>query len=463
MDHPNLIFFGVDSLSAKRMSMYGYGRLNTPHISEFFSNGAVFENCFSPSIPTTPGYASMLTGMDCFSTNIVALRHIGGIADGIKTLPEILSENGYETSCVGYEHFRGFDNYFKFAGWGSWAEGRSRKAENLNEAALPELARLAGNNNPFMLFMRHMDPHSPYLPPEPFDRMFYQGDEFDKKNKSLEPVYNFKPFADYVRSWFPPGCSDAEYIAAQYDSAIAYMDACVRAIFEKIKNLGLMKNTVVVFTADHGETLCEHDCFFDHHGLYETNLRVPLAFWRDGIFKSGARFGGICCLKDVTPTVLSLMGIKTEINFDGRDLSPLFYGSKIKKANEIYLTEATWMRKHGLRTPEWKYIEALEPDFHYFPPEELYDLINDPDEKNDLAAARPEVVKKLKTKMRRFIKKREIETGRTAPIYTNTDWSGHGRTFESSDDAYNTLKIGDPAVAKKLNGRNFERIPFKKP
>ncbi len=81
MKKPNLLFFGIDSLRSDFMSLYGYHRLTTPHIDAYLKEDAlVFDHCISPSIPTTPGYASMLTGMDCFGTNVVALRHKGDIA-----------------------------------------------------------------------------------------------------------------------------------------------------------------------------------------------------------------------------------------------------------------------------------------------------------------------------------------------------------------------------------------------
>ena len=171
----NLILLGIDSLRRDRMSLHGYDRLTTPHIDRWAEGGTMFENCFSPNVPTTSGYGSMLTGMDLFSTTLVALRHKGGFAEGIKTLPEVLAENGYETTCVGFKGniaSRGFHNYIEFSGWGRWDQRPSRKAENLNSVALPELKRLAGGDKPFFLFLRHMDPHSPYLPPAPYDRMF---------------------------------------------------------------------------------------------------------------------------------------------------------------------------------------------------------------------------------------------------------------------------------------------------
>ena len=203
---PNLIFFGIDSIRADHMSLYGYHRLTTPHMDKFARGGAVFENTFSPHIPTTPGYSSMFTGMDVFGTDVVALRHEGPLGDHVKTLAEVLGENGYNTTCVGFsgnQASRGFQNYIDFSGWGSWEEGRSHKAENLNAVAIPELKRLAGEDQPFFLFMRHMDPHSPYLPPLPFERMFYDGNELDTDNHSLDEVMEVQAVLRLFRELVP--------------------------------------------------------------------------------------------------------------------------------------------------------------------------------------------------------------------------------------------------------------------
>ena len=97
MAKQNLILFGIDSLWSDHMSCYGYNRLTTPHIDKFATQGVLFENTFSAHIPTTPAYASMLTGMDCFSTDVVALRHRGGLTEDVTTLPEILSAEGYQS------------------------------------------------------------------------------------------------------------------------------------------------------------------------------------------------------------------------------------------------------------------------------------------------------------------------------------------------------------------------------
>jgi arylsulfatase A-like enzyme len=125
---------------------------------------------------------------------------------------------------------------------------------------------------------------------------------------------------------------------------------------------------------------------------------------------------------------------------------------------EMYITEATWMRKHGWRTPEWKLIVALEPDFHFKPPIELYNLVKDPEEYDNVAESEPEVVKFLTDRMNAHIAKREAETGRQNPVITNaTQWNGFGKAFESSEEAYNTMHIGDVGRAQRLQALAKEK------
>lgn len=456
----NLLILGIDSLRADHMSLYGYNRLTTPHMDKLAAGGATFEKAISPHIPTTPGYGSMFTGMDVFGTDVVALRHEGPMGDHVKTMAEVLGDAGYNTTCVGFSGnpaSRGFQNYIDFSGWGSWEERPSRKAENLNDVTIPELHRLAAEDKPFMLFLRHMDPHSPYLPPRPFDRIFYGGDEFDPNNHSLDPVMTFAPFCDYFASWFPPGCKDKDYIIAQYDGAVAYMDACIANIFASMQSLGLWENTLILIHSDHGETLYDHDCYFDHHSMYDPTLGVPLVFHQPGVVPANLRIPDYVGLKDVMPTTLDLLGVKTDIKFDGRSLVPLMQGKKLPVQDEYYITEATWMRKHGWRTPEWKYIHALEPDFHFKPEIELYNLVDDPEEYNNLAEQRPDIVAEMEERMQAHIAKRESETGRKNPIYTNLNWHGMGVQFESSQQVYETMHIGSPKAAQELQDKELQK------
>ncbi len=464
----NLVLFGVDSLRADHMSCYGYPRLTTPHIDRLAGEGVLFERNYSAHIPTTSAYASMLTGLDAFSTTVVALRHKGGLPDHVVTLPEILGEAGYETSCVGFSgnaSSRGFGTYLDYPAWGSWSEGRSPKADRLNDVALPELERLAAGDRPFFLFLRHMDPHAPYLPPEPFERMFYSGDELDPANRSMEPVMAFKPFCDFFADWMPPGITDADYVTAQYDGAVAYMDAAIQRILTRLDELGLRDDTLVVLNGDHGETLYEHECWFDHHGLYENTLHVPLILRLPGRLPEGRRVAGYGLHQDLVPTILQLLRVRgVKIDFDGASLLPLIDGRRTSNAAEFYITECTWMRKHGWRTPQWKLIVALEPDFHFKPEVELYNLVEDPLELRNLAPREKGVAAALRERLESWVERREAETGRVNPMYTNLDWHGsrtHQGPFTSSQQAYDTLHIGSVGAADRLQAGSRKRAAKK--
>ena len=457
---PNILLIAVDSLRADHMSCYGYPRNTTPHIDRFAEQGTLFEQTFSPHIPTTSAYASMLTGQDCFSTQVVALRHRGGMTRKVKTLAEILRAEGYRTCCVGFSGnpaARGFEKYLDYEGWGSWSEGRSPKAQNLNDVAQPQLDRLVRiGQKPFFMMLRHMDPHAPYLPPAPYERMFYHGNERERRNKSMKPVLAFKPFADFFRAWMPPGITDKDYVIAQYDGAVAYMDACIQSIFNQLETLGILDNTIVVFNGDHGETLYDHECWFDHHGLYEPTLHVPLIIRYPKKVPAGRRVQGYNQHKDLVPTILELAGVRNQLKFDGQSLMKLVRGRRASFASEFYITECTWMRKHGWRTPQWKLIVALEPDFHFKPPVELYNLVEDPGEERNVARQHSDIVQSLRERMDRFIQKREIETGNRNAMHTQGNWHGHENVgpFKTSQHAYDTMHIGDPTQAARLQNRS---------
>lgn len=119
------------------------------------------------------------------------------------------------------------------------------------------------------------------------------------------------------------------------------------------------------------------------------------------------------------PTVLDLLGFSRDlgrIQFDGKSVVPLMKGQGDALRSEFYITECTWQRKRGWRTPQWKYFEALEPDFHGKPERELYDLVNDPGELHNLAEEQPDVCRLLHERMCQWVQTRVEQTGKPDPI-----------------------------------------------
>jgi arylsulfatase A-like enzyme len=230
------------------------------------------------------------------------------------------------------------------------------------------------------------------------------------------------------------------------------MDICLRRIFTQLETLGILDDTIVVLNSDHGETLYDHECWFDHHGIYDNTLKVPLIIRYPARLPKGLRVPGYNQHMDLVPTLMELAGLDPGIRFDGQSLMQLVSGRVPSFASSFYITECTWMRKHGWRTPEWKLIHALEPDFHFKPEVELYNLIQDPDELVNVAGRHGDLVALLERQMQDHIARREREVGKRNPILNQPGWHGHKGIdyFTSSQQAYDTLHIGDPSQARKL-------------
>jgi arylsulfatase len=428
----NVLIIAIDTQRADHLSCYGYPRLTSPHLDRFASQGALFETAYSTHIPTHPGYTTMFSGKDAFAHQIVSQGGKVDLAPDVRVLAELLAERGYFTGAadnLGRWFDRGFEAYEVFR----WAqEGTEfRKAEAVNERLLPLLDRAAAETRggapggrPFFLFAHFWDPHTPYLPPAPFSRMFYAGDERDPANRSMDPVFAFEPFSLYFQQWMG-GVTDIKFPVAQYDAEIAYVDAALNHVFHRLEALGLADNTLVIVTADHGECLDDHVCWFDHHGMYEENVRVPLLVRLPGRIPAGRRLRGFATLMDVAPTVLAAVGLEdlaAREQMQGISLWPQLTAARASRVarDAMYLTECTWMRKRAWRTREWKLIQGLEPDIHDFPPFELYHLGDDPQEQRNLAEERPEVVEQLRRRLERHAAKRLKATGRPDPILTQS-------------------------------------------
>ncbi|NUQ02013.1 MAG: sulfatase, partial [Armatimonadetes bacterium] len=166
-------------------------------------------------------------------------------------------------------------------------------------------------------------------------------------------------------------------------------------------------------------------------------------------------FGGLCLHQDLVPTLMELMAVDAGVEFDGRSLAAVWRGEVASHYSECYITECTWMRKEGWRTPQWKLIRALEPDFHFKPEIELYNLVTDPLELNNVAEQEPGVVEALTNRMRAWVAQREQAKGITNPMYTNLKWTGVKEgPFQSSQEAYDTQYIGSAKQAAKLQAGN---------
>jgi arylsulfatase A-like enzyme len=146
---------------------------------------------------------------------------------------------------------------------------------------------------PFFLYLRYGDPHTPYAAPSPFAEMFYDGDPTMKNRGSLDEFYE-RPLKSYlIDDWLTPVArdlpgaqgsriEDIEWCRAQYDAEVRFVDDGVAALLAHLEQRGLTENTTVIIVGDHGESLGEHGIYFEHHGLYDCTIRPPLIIRRPG-------------------------------------------------------------------------------------------------------------------------------------------------------------------------------------
>jgi len=427
----NVLLLCLDTLRAQSMSCYGHRYPTTPFLDRLAAQGTLWETFLAPHIPTHPGHTTMFTGKDVLTHQIVTQGGSVELDPNVRPLAEILSDAGYFTAAadnLGRWISRGFEIYEGYS-WASSPNG-CRKAEAVNQTALRVLQHCTTQDRPWFAFLHYWDPHTPYAPPPPFDRMFYAGDEYDPANRSMDPVFACEPFTYYFRQWMGREnpetgewelWTDRRFANAQYDSEIAYLDATLQVLWNYLDEKGLVEDTLLVITSDHGEELDEHALWYDHHGLYETNLHIPLILRCPGVIPAGQRLGGLATHKDLAPTILDYLG-RSELaeaeGMEGKSLKPLIdSGSHEGTTDCVYLTENAWMKKKGLRTREWKFIwETGEtPPVYEKDGPELYYLPDDPGEQHNLAAEQPDRVEAFRQQMEAWVAQRLAQTGLPDP------------------------------------------------
>lgn len=419
MPMPNILYIDIDSLRADHLGCYGYPLPTSPCIDRLAAEGVTCESLFACGIPTHPAHATLYTGLHPIAHGIVCHGGAADLSPRTPVLPELLQQAGLTTCAI--------DNLADSKPW--FARGyefyinpshRHRMrlmvtAEELNARAVPWLRQ--HRDERFFLFVHYWDPHTPYLPPARLRGLFYQGSPSAPEHTSLAAV-DGQPLGDFWRRhWFDklaPGLTDADYVRAMYDAEVRYVDEAVGELLDTLEDLGLAEDTLVLVSADHGESLLEHNILFEHHGLYDVTTRVPfIVRWPAGGVVGGRSDSALHDQTDVLPTLLAALGVEPPQGIDGRDLLANLQGSSAAGREEVVCEECTWQMKWALRTRTHKLILAREPDLHGTPPLELFDLRADPGERCNLAEECPELAESLRARLEGWIEERMASTGQT--------------------------------------------------
>lgn len=396
---PNVILIVIDTLRADHLGCYGYDRATSPHLDAFAADSLVCEQHIAPAIPTHPAFATLGSGQYPITHGIVGHGGNVPLRNSVPWLPALLQKSGYTTCAIDnlapWHH--GFGRGYEFYINPASRRPLSINCDNrdINMRAIPWLEQ--NHEEPFFLFIHYWDPHTPYMPPRAYRRLFYdrKKNPCDPANTSLERLERHPLGRVWRENWLNKlvrghTVTDADYVEALYDAEIRYCDEGIAQLFETLERLKLLERTILAVTSDHGEMMYRHGIFFDHHGLYEGTVHVPLIVRHPDL--APRRVRQLTAHVDLAPTLLELCGLETPAQMEGVSLVPLISGSTAAPPHEfVVCQECTWQMKWALRSPEYKFILARQPDFYANPDRELYDLRDDPHEFHNLAKERPDI------------------------------------------------------------------------
>ncbi len=434
---PNILFIYTDDQAAWTVGAYGNDQAHTPNLDRLASEGVRMTQAFSVTPVCSPSRAELMTSRYGTELGIVdflpdANHKLGhdasvGLSPDIPSFPQVLGKGGYQNALIGKWHLgyterfhpteNGFEYFAGFQGGGTSVKdpslevnGEIKKYEGLTGDLLTEQAigflRQRDEKRPFFLAVHYRSPHAAWTPVAPEDAAPYKG----KDMRLPEPDY---PDLDTKR---------IKRMMAEYLASVSGVDRNVGQLLATLKELALVENTIVIFSADHGYNMGHNGIHHKGNGiwatkkppvilpdidpkyrpnLYDQSMHVPLLVRWPGVVQAGSVRDQVVTNLDWFPTLVSMAGLKMPdgITVRGRDFTPLLKGENIPWDPELYgeysMTNYAIADMRCLRTPDWK----LVVDFHNRERDELYDLKNDPAENHNLIADSRAEVQAMKQKL----------------------------------------------------------------
>jgi len=368
----NVLFITVDTLRSDHLGCYGYKKVKTPNIDRLAEQGTMFKNAVSQVPLTLPSHASLFTSTYPQFNN-VRDNGIHRLHQSAITLAERMQESGYATAAFVSAYVldskfgldQGFETYDDETQDQIGEEmighmDAERTADKVTAAALRWLRD--NKDEKRFLWVHYFDPHSIYNPPSPY-----------------RETYKDNP----------------------YDGEIAYTDEHIGMLLSALKELDLDQTTLIIFAADHGEGLGEHEESTHAVFVYDTTVKVPLIFSCPSLVPEGKVVEDQVRLIDIMPTILDFLHLEKNKEIQGESLIGLIKG-EIKSLNLPAYSESLYAKLHynwsplkSFRTGKWKYIKSPAP--------ELYRIRDDPQELVNLAGSRMDVVKELDGRLAEFL------------------------------------------------------------
>jgi arylsulfatase A-like enzyme len=426
----NVVVIVNDSLRLDYLGCYGNDWIRTPNIDRLASEGAVFQNFYSEGLPTVPTRTTFFTGRFTFP-----FRGWQRLEPTDILLAEILWNKGFTSALItdvfhlhkpsmGFErgfdftrHIRGHeadpwnvdesievdvDRYYKGDGKDKAVRQqliqylRNRHFWNSEEDTFVARVVRAGikwleeqpEKDSLFLWLDCFDPHEPWDPPSPYDRMY------------TDPAYEGKdiiqPIPGKVDGYLTP--EELNHIMKLYAGKVTLCDHWVGMLLERMKVMGIYDNTMIIYTTDHGEPFGDHGIIRKAEPLlYEELVHIPLIIKHPEGLGAGRRFEALVETTEIFPTILDFFEVRLPPRIHGKSLIPLLSEEIGSIRDFAYMGQ--FKRAWRINDHEWNFILNLDKNKS----NELYNLKKDPGEKTNLVNDAPHVAMELELELRRFV------------------------------------------------------------
>ncbi|MBL8766328.1 MAG: sulfatase [Planctomycetes bacterium] len=417
-DH-NVVLFIVDTLRADHLACYGYPRPTSPRIDALARDGVVFERAIAQAPYTWTSFGSIFTGKYPRAHGLLKMDATQRFDPKRNvTIQQVLDASGYRTGAFmtgmisnASGLLDGFATYFestvgrdpvrRASVWSYWrselvAHALWNKLRRAIDPAIVSNEAIAWLDDhahePFFLVVHLFSTHTPYDPPREFDVFETPG------ASDLDRFTTDHARAIEMGQWKPTD-GDKARITDLYDGGVLFADAQIGSVVDELTRLGVLDDTAIVITADHGEAFGENGPFWEHDWMFNTNQHVPLVVRLPNKLGAGTRVPVPVESVDIAPTIVDLLRLPPMTEIHGESLMPWANGQR-PKTDDFAHCENNYYE--SIQNTEWKLVRPRLPDPN--DPPRLYHLASDPGERRNVARTKPDALASMTAALDQWVK-----------------------------------------------------------